>query len=126
MQIIASRENSLIKHIIKLKNKKYRNEYNEYLIEGAKLLKEAIEEKANVKTVVIEEGTIHNDLIKQNLGKYLLHKDYVQVPSHIFKLISEVEAPQGVLAIIEKNMNEKKLDYSKDIILALEDIQDPR
>ena len=31
MQKITSKENAIIKHIIKLKDKKYRNEYNEFV-----------------------------------------------------------------------------------------------
>ena len=40
--LITSKENKIIKHIIKLKEKKYRKEYNEYIIEGVKIVKEAI------------------------------------------------------------------------------------
>ena len=36
MQIISSKENEQIKAIRKLKDKKYRDETNEYLIEGIK------------------------------------------------------------------------------------------
>ena len=45
MQVISSKENELIKHIKKLKDKKERDLSNEYLIEGVKLIKEAIEER---------------------------------------------------------------------------------
>ena len=42
MQIISSKENELVKHIKKLKEKKERDISNEYMIEGIKLLKEAM------------------------------------------------------------------------------------
>ena len=32
MQIITSKDNELIKHVRKLKDKKYRDEYNEYVV----------------------------------------------------------------------------------------------
>ena len=47
------------------------------------------------------------------------------MPSSIFKLISEVEKPQGVLAVIEKENGGEDIDYNQDIILALDDLQDP-
>ena len=47
------------------------------------------------------------------------------MPSKIFKLISEVEKPQGILAIIEKEKQEENIDVNQDIILALDDLQDP-
>ena len=53
MQIISSKENALIKHICKLKEKKYRNEYQEFLVEGAKIVKEALDEKAKIKQIII-------------------------------------------------------------------------
>ena len=36
--VITSKDNEQIKHIRKLKEKKYRDEYNEYVIEGIKLI----------------------------------------------------------------------------------------
>ena len=51
--LITSKDNETIKHIRKLKEKKYRDEYGEYVIEGIKLINEAIKEKANVKTIIV-------------------------------------------------------------------------
>ena len=34
MQIISSKDNEIVKHIKKLKEKKYRDQYNEYIVEG--------------------------------------------------------------------------------------------
>ena len=47
------------------------------------------------------------------------------MPQNIFKLISEVEKPQGVLAIIEKNNKGEDINLNQEIILALDDLQDP-
>lgn len=49
MQIITSKDNENIKSIKKLKERKYRDLNNEYIIEGIKILKEAIQEKAVIK-----------------------------------------------------------------------------
>ena len=125
MQQITSKENKIIKHIIKLKEKKYRKEYNEYIIEGAKIVQEAIQEKAKIKQIIISENAINTDLMQNHLKEELQKIDYIQVPSKIFKLISEVEKPQGILAIIEKEKQEENIDVNQDIILALDDLQDP-
>ena len=55
MQKITSKENEFIKHIKKLKDKKYRDQSNEYIIEGIKLIQEAIQEKAQIHQIVICE-----------------------------------------------------------------------
>lgn len=122
---ITSKENQLIKHIIKLKEKKYRKEYNEYIIEGVKIVEEAIEEKAKIKQIIISEDAINSELVQKHLKEKLQKIDYIQVPSNIFKLISEVEKPQGVLAVIEKENGGENIDYNQDLILALDDLQDP-
>lgn len=125
MQQITSKDNQLIKHIIKLREKKYRKEYNEYIIEGVKIVKEAIEENAKIKYIVVANEMEKSELMRKYLSDDLKEKEYIQVPNDIFKLISEVEKPQGILAIIEKSEESEEIDYNQDIILALDDIQDP-
>ena len=125
MQQITSKENQIIKHIIKLKEKKYRKEYNEYIIEGAKIVQEAIQEKAKIKQIIISENSINTELIQKHLKEELQKINYIQVPQNIFKLISEVEKPQGILAIIEKDNKDENININQDIILALDDLQDP-
>ena len=51
MQTITSKDNELIKHIRKLKDKKYRDESNEYVVEGVKLVEEAVKENAKINKV---------------------------------------------------------------------------
>ena len=61
MQIITSKDNENIKSIKKLKERKYRDLNNEYIIEGIKILKEAIQEKAVIKKIVICEECLANN-----------------------------------------------------------------
>ena len=53
MQKISSKDNEFIKHVKKLKDKKYRDMYKEYIIEGIKLIGEAIHENAKIKQIII-------------------------------------------------------------------------
>ena len=122
---ITSKENELIKHIVKLKEKKYRDEYLEFIVEGVKLVKEAIEEKAIIKNIIISDDAIESLLVQRFLKEDLTNNNYIQVSDNIFKAISDVKNPQGVLAIIQKNVNDYKLDFSQDLFLALDNIQDP-
>lgn len=125
MQKITSKENSVIKHIIKLKEKKYRNEYSEFIIEGIKIVKEAIEEKAKIKTIIVSESALNTENFEKILKNNLKTIDFILVPDNIFKLLSDVENPQGIIAIIEKDIINTTLDFSQDLILVLEDVQDP-
>ena len=125
MQRISSKDNSLIKHIKRLKEKKYRDEYGEYIIEGLKLIKEAIQENADIKYIVVCDGCDNSEMIESHLKYEMARLDFIYVPQNIFKLLSDVENPQGVLAVIGKASKEINIDINEDIILALDDIQDP-
>ena len=128
MQVITSKDNEFIKHIKKLKDKKYRDISKEFIIEGIKLIKEAIEEKANIKQIVICDNCQNTDIIPKELMYEIAKYECVYVSDKIFKSITEVNTPQGILAIIERNNSNKQeaeIDYTQDIIVALDDIQDP-
>ena len=125
MQKITSKDNEFIKHIKKLKDKKYRDLSNEYIIEGIKLIEEAIQENAKIKQIVICEECSKTYGIDKNLMYEIAKYECVYVSENIFSTITEVKNPQGILAIIEKQNNEKQIDYDDDIIVLLDDVQDP-
>ena len=125
MQRISSKDNSLIKHIKKLKEKKYRQQYGEYVVEGLKLIKEAINENAKIRKIIICESEDNTEMIENHLRYEIARFDCVLVPHNIFKTLSDVETPQGIMAIIEKSHASKKIDFNTDIIVALDDVQDP-
>ena len=125
MNIISSKENEYIKHIRKLKEKKFRDQNNEYIIEGLKMVEEAIQEKAQIKNIIIcddceKTGSIPKDLMYE-IAKY----NCISVTKKIFELLTEVKTPQGIIAVVEKQSATNQIDYSQDIIIALDDLQDP-
>ena len=122
--VITSKDNDQIKHIRKLKEKKYRDEYKEYLIEGVKLIKEAIEEKAGIKTIVVCDDCAKNEKIDSKLLYEIAKYNCIYVEEKVFKSISDVQNHQGILAVINKE-EERKIDYNEDIIIVLDDVQDP-
>lgn len=125
MQVISSKDNEFIKHIKKLKDKKYRDLNKEFIIEGIKLIKEAIEERADIRQIVICENCQNLDIIPKELMYEIAKFECVYVTEKIFNSISDVNTPQGILAIIGRDPGEIEIDYSQDIIVALDDIQDP-
>lgn len=125
MQVISSKDNELIKHIKKLKDKKERDISNEYLIEGIKLIKEAIQGNANIKQIILCDDCDKTESISKEIMYEIAKYECVYVTSKIFKYISEVKEPQGILAVVEKNNENNEIDYTQNIIVALDDIQDP-
>lgn len=125
MQVISSKDNELVKHIKKLKDKKYRDESNEYIIEGVKLIEEAVKENAKIKKIIVCEDTTRTYEIPTNVMLEIAKYECVYVTDKIFSSITQVTNPQGIMAIIEKNATKQEIDYSQDIIIALDDVQDP-
>ena len=125
MQSISSKENELIKHIKKLKDKKERDSSNEYVIEGIKLIQEAIQENVNIKQIIVCDDCDKTESIPKDLMYEIAKYDCIYVTKKVFKYISEVQEPQGILAVIEKNNSDVEIDYTQDIIVALDDVQDP-
>lgn len=125
MQGITSKENEFVKHVKKLKDKKYRDIHGEYVIEGLKLIQEAIQEKAPIKQIILCDDCEKNAMIPKELMYEIAKQECIYVTEKIFKYLSEVQTPQGILAVIAKNTPQTGIEYTQDIIVALDDVQDP-
>ena len=112
--IISSKDNEIVKEIRKLKEKKFRKD--KFLIEGIKMLEEAINENADIDLIVLREGTA----IQKDISRF----NSIVVTEKVFDTLTDVVSPQGVLGIINKK-SDIKIDESADYILALDGIQDP-
>ena len=122
--IITSKDNELIKNIKKLKDKKYRDERNEFIVEGIKMVGEAIKEEANIKNIIICDDCYNNCEIPSELKYEIAKRKIIYVSQKIFDSITDVTNPQGILAVVEKN-KVNDIDYKQDFFLILDDIQDP-
>lgn len=125
MQKITSKENEFIKHIKKLKDKKYRDISNEFIIEGIKLIQEAIQEKAKINQIIICDDCEKVEAIPKELMYEIAKHECIYVTKKVFEAITGVIAPQGIIAILEKSNPHQEIKYNEDIIVALDDIQDP-
>jgi TrmH family RNA methyltransferase len=123
--LVTSKDNENIKHVKKLKEKKYRDEFGEYIIEGINLIKEAIQENIEIRTIFICDGCMKTEDIEKNLIYNIASLNCIYVDEKIFNTITDVETPQGVLAVVSKKQNKKLIDYKKDLIVILDGIQDP-
>ena len=125
MNIITSKDNEIIKNIRKLKEKKYRDINHEYIIEGLKMVKEAIQEKASIKLIVVCEECLQDGCIDNKLKYEIAKFDCIYVNKKVFSVLTDVQNPQGLLAVINKQNKEENIDFKQDIIVALDGIQDP-
>ena len=121
--VITSKDNEKIKEIKKLKDKKYREETNLFVVEGIKIVKEAIEYDADIQKIVISNDAIGYE-VDEDVLKIIQKYEVMIVSQNVFESISDVKTPQGILAVI-KNKENVKVDYNEDVIFILDNIQDP-
>ena len=94
--MITSKQNSLVKEIRSLSDKKFRDRLGVFVVEGIKPIKEAIELGLNIREVVLtEKGLL-------SLDGYLSNLKTETVTEEVFSFISEEKTPQGALAIVYK------------------------
>tara|TARA_Y100001934_G_C12295027_1_gene746905 strand:+ start:120 stop:893 length:774 start_codon:yes stop_codon:yes gene_type:complete len=117
---------SKIKHLSSLKQKKYRKESNEYIIEGIRTVNSAIESKTKLKSIFWTKKFADSVKSKTLIKKIKKNKTPIFiVEKNIIKKITNTLNPSGVLAlcpILETNKN------IKDFIgpgLYLDTISDP-
>ncbi len=110
MEIIKSLENSKVKLWSKLKQKKYRERYNLFIVQQSHLIKEALKADC-VETLIVREGV-----------ENIFDIDCVYVSETIIRKLSENVSLNDYIAVC-RMLDYKVKDYQKAIIL--EKVQDP-
>lgn len=122
MNIISSKDNSLIKELKKLKDKKIRTTKKEFLIEGFRFVEEALKSDFTVKLLIIE-SSIKDQLESYNIRKYINNINTIFVTKDIINLLASTKTPQGILALVE--YREVKLPNNDGFYILCDKVQDP-
>lgn len=116
---LTSRDNSLVKETIKLKQKKYRQQTGTFLIEGERMLREVLKTPELVVRVFLdEEHQLPQELEELNIEAY-------QVTSGIMKALADTEHPQGVVAVARIPQYQPEDLAKSSFLLLLDRISDP-
>ena len=107
--MITSASNNTIKALIKLKQKKYRDETGYYLVEGEHLVEEAT--KAKQVECLISTKDITSDL------------PIIVVSNEVMSKLSFTKSPQSIMAKCKIKKEKKLIDGKRYLIL--DDLQDP-
>lgn len=111
--VITSQDNARIVEIAKLSQKKYRRLARRYVIEGARLVADALKHGANVLAVYVSESRQED-----------FHFDnQVIVADRVFAKIADTVTTQGVLAVVQ--MANSELTKPTGNCLVLDGLQDP-
>ena len=112
MNVITSLDNDKVKMFKKLQKKKYRDEYNLFIVEGEHLALEAFRAGV-IEELILEEGT---DLP--------FPSPYAYYSKEVICKISALETPSSVMALCRKRTRDAG-EIVGDKVLALDNIQDP-
>lgn len=117
---IESLNNSLIKHICSLKQKKERDKSKLFVVEGERFVND-IPSDWEIKSYIVSESFKYkSDALKLNSKLYT-------VTDRVFKSISDTEQPQGILAVCkQREYNFENVLMHKNPFLVIADcIQNP-
>lgn len=124
---ITSSKNPIIKEIKGLYRKKDRWESKLFIMEGIKIIDEAILNSVKLKFIIYT-----NKLLLSEEGNIFLNKikdqhNVINVTDNIFKEISDTDNPQGVLAVgsFKLNLISDIAIGSKSSLVFLDNLQDP-
>ena len=120
--IISSKSNDRIKRIASLKEKKFRIEYCQYIVEGRKMVKEAYLSGKEILTVVGTESALCDLSAELCLDLSEICDDVIAVTESVFKYISDSVTPQGIMAVLKI---EKSIAKPNNISVLLDGISDP-
>ena len=120
---IQSKDNKTIKHIISLQQRKYRQKFGEYMVEGIRAVTD-IGKKDCLRSILIRESK-RSELEPLVQKGFTVSSVYV-VQDPIFDKIEHSVNGQGILGIAKKYVNDLHSFIVEDgLYVALDGVQDP-
>jgi TrmH family RNA methyltransferase len=124
--IITSRSNPKIKFARKMRDRKVRDEFNVFFIEGARIVGEAYARNWRIREVFYSPELIKTDFSTELIETFRAQNlSLVEVDKEVFKTISIKDGPKGLAAIVEKRFFPAEDVLKGGIWIALDRIQDP-
>ncbi|MBY0754887.1 RNA methyltransferase [Clostridium sardiniense] len=121
MIYIESKDNAIYKETKKLKDRRNRNKQKKYLIEGFRLVEEALKAGANIETIFCFDEL--ESKITELIEKYNYSGKIFKLNRSLFLEICGTENPQGILAVVLMDSNDKLLNG--EFYLLCDKVQDP-
>jgi len=121
---ITSPSNPIIKLAKGLSKKKDRWANQQYIVEGKKMVVEALNNNVEIKNIIISESFFldNQDYYNNHLSKF---KRLIKVPNNIYSLISTLENSEGILGIIHFDAFYNNQLSEDGVYIYLDGIQDP-
>ena len=126
--MITSANNQVIKKVASLKQKKYRDEYNLFVVEGIRLVEEAAGSTWRPAMCFYTEKAAAAPRVQATL-EILAAKGcrIFPVADNVYAKITDTEQPQGILCVMEKKRYtfDDLQSSDRELIVVLDNVQDP-
>jgi RNA methyltransferase, TrmH family len=124
VETITSIHNTKVKHWLKLQTKKGREAEKSFLAEGLHLVEEAIRAKAEIRSLIIQEGIATPPFLAAYINEHADKCCYVS--NTVMGKIAETDNPQGICVEIGmvQGIIESMVEKAKFLLL-LDALQDP-
>jgi TrmH family RNA methyltransferase len=106
---------AVVKQYQSLKQKKFRQKYGLFIVEGVKMVNEAIESGVDIRHILYAHS---------ESATYSKNENAFEVPQDIINLISSFKNPSPVIAVCEIESLPKSLEWN-NWVLGLDGIRDP-
>ena len=114
MEHLTSLKNPKVQSWRSLKDRKGRKETGCFLVEGRKMVEEALRSAFPVEAVLVDEGRLAELSLPGNVPVYAL-------PEHVLAAVCDTKPPQGVAAVVRMTNNAALGNR----MVALDGVQDP-
>ena len=114
--IITSQDNNTVKSIVKLKDKKYREQSGKYYIEGYRCVKDSLPFTINPTLI------IHEDMASVFGSEFSAYPQLICADG-VFRKLADTENSQGIVCVADKKLPVKK--FESKYSLFLDRVRDP-
>lgn len=124
---LTSKDNSVIKRLRSLSDPKHRKKEQSFLIEGVKMVEEALRDRAGVTLLVASPALV------QHHGKGVLKLaearsiEVIWISDKLMDAVSESKTPQPIMAVVrmKEHSRDTLLEHVSKLIILAHQLQDP-
>ncbi|ADL11942.1 TrmH family RNA methyltransferase [Acetohalobium arabaticum] len=126
-EVISSFKNSKIKFLRSLYRKKYRRRNNKFILEGSRIITDALEAKADIDQIFYSAQFLSQQKNKELLAQLREVTEIIEITDSLLNKIADTATPQGIIAIVNQPEFELEdfLIEDNDLFLIIDRIQDP-
>ncbi|AGB41974.1 rRNA methylase [Halobacteroides halobius DSM 5150] len=125
---ITSFKNEKIKYLRSLYKKKYRRQNQQFVLEGIRIIEEALNEQADIRQIFYSDYLLRNQRGQELLeGLKQADNKVIKITDDLLQKVADTTSPQGILAIVQQVNHDLNnfLAGNKELFIIADRIQDP-